>query len=678
MGIFDWLGPTSFGKRRGWDALPTPASPTPPPPETKATPWPRELVSGVYFTPSSLASPYGSGRDGSRNSAVYACLQTLASSIAEPELKVYRVSGGERVELPGTPLGARLAAPNPYLSLDTLLAYVSDSLHVAGNAYWRKIRAGDPVRGNVLELWPVAPSRVEPITRSGSGDFVSFYRYTDDAGRATDLAPENVVHFRLGLDDADHRLGSSPLKRLLAEISSDDQATRYADRLLANLAINGLSLSFDKEAPPIDQATADELKARITAAYGGDNVGSTAVLSPGAQLTALGFSPEQMDLEVLHHVPEARICAVLGVPAAMVGLNVGLAHSIYNNVKQAEEHFTERKLIPLWRSIAATITISLVPDFAGSQPLVVDFDLAAVRALADDQNTAAARLKTLVDAGILTENEARAEIGYPPLSMTSDAGGEPSAVSRQPSAARRPVLIADRSMLRAQSKAAEDLVPAYDAMRERVGPDWEADIREFLEGQSRRVQGRLRAGADTAGDLITEAEARLLGETLTPLQQRMLRDVTRLVIAELGVDFQLDDAETRAFLESAATRVVGITDTTRDAVRAALVEGQAAGEGIELLARRLASLPAFNRSRAETVARGELGYAQNESALAAYRSSGVVVGVRIHDGLDDDAACRAMDGRTFTLEQAPAALEHPRCVRAFAPITDSEELSRSA
>jgi hypothetical protein len=64
------------------------------------------------------------------------------------------------------------------------------------------------------------------------------------------------------------------------EISSDDQATRYADRLLSKLAINGLTLSFDKDAPAITPQTADELKARIDAAYGGDNVGSSAVL-PG-------------------------------------------------------------------------------------------------------------------------------------------------------------------------------------------------------------------------------------------------------------------------------------------------------------------------------------------------------------------------------------------------------------
>jgi hypothetical protein len=132
------------------------------------------------------------------------------------------------------------------------------------------------------------------------------------------------MHFKTGLDDKDHRLGCAPLKRLAREVSSDDQATRYADRLLANLAINGLSMEFDKEMGPIDRATADEMKARIQSAYSGDNVGAVSVLSPGAKLVQHGFSPEQMDLKVLHRVPEERISAVLRCPAIVAGLGARL------------------------------------------------------------------------------------------------------------------------------------------------------------------------------------------------------------------------------------------------------------------------------------------------------------------------------------------------------------------
>jgi hypothetical protein len=80
--------------------------------------------------------------------------------------------------------------------------------------------------------------------------------------------------------------------------------------------------------------------------------------------------------------------------------------------------------------------------------------------------------------------------------------------------------------------------------------------------------------------------------------------------------------------------------------------------------RRIRGLPAFGSARATVVARTELGASQNEAALASYTASGVVVGVRVHDG-DYDDACAAMDGRTFALDQAPPSLQHPNCTFAL-------------
>lgn len=684
MGLFDWLGPTSLTKRRGWDALPAIT-------EQKAQP--PGMVEGfnAALTVRTLVHGPGAGdllygADGSAgNSAVFACLQAIATAVAEPELEVYRVAPGERIELEDTELGRLLHRPNPHFSLDALLSYLSVCLHVDGNAYWRKLRAGDPVTGNVVELWPISPSRIGPRTETGSGQFIDAYRYYYSSTDYMDLLPSDVIHFRYGLDDRDHRLGLAPLKRLAREVSSDNQATRYADRLLANLAINGLSLEFDAAARPMTQAEADEAKARIQAAYGGDNVGSVAVVSPGGKIVQHGFSPEQMDMKTLHRVPEERISAVLGVPAIVAGLGAGLDRSTFSNVREAREMFTEAKLIPLWRLIAGEITLQLVPDFSSDSSMIVDFDTSEVRALADDQNAGALRLKTLVEAGIISTDEARAEIGYEP--SPADLAPAPSAIPPALAAASRrwrersfldliPTTRVEASWI-GESKAAEDLVGGYNDMRASELPTWESELILFLAQQERRIMRRLRAGADTADELVTEGEAILLGETLTPLQLRVLGEVSRLVVAELGVSFQLDDPATREYLRSAGANIVGVTDTTRSAVQAALIEGQMAGEGIPQLAARLRGLPSFDAARGRVVARTELGTSQNLSAIASYRASGVVAGVRVHDG-DTDAACAAMNGRVFALGSEPSALQHPNCTRAFSPLTDAAELTRSA
>lgn len=659
MGLFDWLGPTSLTKRRGWDALPAL------PAEQKQYSWTIDdhravIISPLVSGPGLNDRPVGDG-----NSAVYACLQVIATALSEPPLRVYREAAGDRSEMTGTPLGDLLAHPNPHMPLSALLAYLSDCLHIDGNAYWRKLRAGNAESGNVVELWPISPARIQPKTNRGSDDFISYYRYYQRPGVYEDILPKNIVHFRKGLKDDDHRLGDGPIKRLAREVSSDEQATRYADRLLGKLAIPGLYASFDKGAPSLTQPQAEELKARLQALYGGDNVGSVGIGSPGMSIGQLGFSPEQMDMKTLHRVPEERIAAVLGVPAIVAGLGAGLDRSTYSNFSEAREAFTEMKLTPFWRQLGDVLTMSLVPDFTRDRGVSVAFMIDDVRALQDDQNALAVRLKTYVDGGILTEDEARAEIGHEPKPVAQPV---PIAALPAPKSYRTLTLL---------RKSLDDLPGEYESLRADHEPDWETALRTFLADQLRRANAQLRAGGDTADALIAEGEAQLLGETLRPLQSALLSDVQGLVVGELGITFDLDDAATRAYLRSAGANIVGINDTTRSAVQAALTAGQQAGEGIDQLAARLANLPAFNERRARTVARTELAHSSNTAALANYRASGVVLGIRVFDG-DYDAECAAMNGKTFSLGQEPATLQHPNCRRAFAPIVDASELERSA
>jgi HK97 family phage portal protein len=659
VGLFEWLGPTSLTKRRGWDALPAV-------PEQKQYSWTIDDQRAVVVHPL-ISGPGLSDQPASDgNSAVFACLQAIASAYVEAPLTVYRQTAPkEREPMFDSPLQALLDYPNPAMDILEIMAWVQWAKHVDGNAYLRKLRAGNPDTGNVVQMWPISPTRITPMTSKGSADYISFYRYYDRPGHFEDIAPENVVHFRMGLDDKDHRVGCSPLKRLWREVSSDDQATRYADRLLANLAINGLSLEFDKEAGAIDQATADQLKARITSAYGGDNVGAVSVLSPGAKLVSHGFSPEQMDLKVLHRVPEERISAVTRVPAIVAGLGAGLDRSTFANYEEANQSFIEQTILSLYRSDDKKLTHSLAPDFTSDRKVSIAHDITQMRALQDDEDKKATRLSVYVAGGILTEDEARAEIGREP---------KPQA---QPAAA--PALPAPKSYrtLVLLRKSLDDLPGEFESLRDDQMPDWETALRTFLASQLRRANAHLRAGGDTGAALIVEGEAALLGETLQPLQTALLSDVHGLVVGELGIAFDLDDAATRGYLRSAGANIVGITDTTRAAVQAALTAGQQAGEGVDQLAARLRDLPAFGDRRARVVAHTELGHASNTAALTSYQASGLVVGVRVFDG-DYDAECAAINGKVYALNQAPPTLQHPNCRRAFAPIVDASEMERSA
>jgi hypothetical protein len=133
-------------------------------------------------------------------------------------------------------------------------------------------------------------------------------------------------------------------------------------------------------------------------------------------------------------------------------------------------------------------------------------------------------------------------------------------------------------------------------------------------------------------------------------------------------------------LQQAGHNIVGITETTQRAIAHTLQEGQALGEGVDELLVRIQRLGAFSEGRARTIARSELGTATNAASLASFEASTVVHSVIVHDGTDHDSPCKDINGKTFSLEDARGlpAIEHPNCVRAYAPVTRAAQLQSSS
>ena len=357
------------------------------------------------------------------NSAVFACLMAIATSYPEPPLVVKRrYRSGDVQERLEHPLQALLDNPTPNgeLSIEELLFWTAWAKHVDGNAYWIKVRSGDRDTGNVTELWPISPTQMEPVTDPKSGNWIDYYKYRIRPNEVVAVPVNNVIHFRLGLDDLDMRRGLSPLKALVRQIATDNEADKYTAALLKNYAMPGLVV-IPAGGTILDEPTADRITARFTRKFSGDNVGKVAVLSRETTVEPFGFSPKDLEMTALHRIPEERISAVMGVPAIVAGLGAGLENATYSNARELREMFTEQKLIPLWRADAAKLNTSLLPDFTRTRNAFVEFDITNVRALQEDENEKYARLAVAVgNKPWLTVNEARTEIGYDPIEGGDD------------------------------------------------------------------------------------------------------------------------------------------------------------------------------------------------------------------------------------------------------------------
>jgi HK97 family phage portal protein len=423
MGLIDFLlHPT--GKARGWDALPAVSGdPRVVPAEFKGLTFNgAEYVPPLFHGPGAAeAYDAWTGRywgHGDGNSAVVACLLALSMAYFEPDLRVLRrdprgnrlpVASGALSDLQGL-----LDFPNPELTAKEIWFWWAWALNSDGNAYLEKVRAVDPVAGNVVQLIPRSPLAIRPMTDEGSGNLIDWYKFSYAPGKWTRIRKADMIHGRLGVDDRDHRLGLAPIKRLVRHICADDEASRFATTLLGNYGVPGLVVQTPDKS--LDEKKADQLKSRIAAAFGNDNRGNVGILSNGATMSQFGFSPEQLNLKALHQIPETRIAAVMRVPPAVVGLSVGLEQtSNFASFEQVREQFVEQTLSPLWGLRDDKLNAQLLPEFSSNRADAIVTDLKSVRALQEDENALHERANQDLESGGISMNEYRQMVGLSPL-----------------------------------------------------------------------------------------------------------------------------------------------------------------------------------------------------------------------------------------------------------------------
>jgi len=358
--------------------------------------------------PSQLIDDLG---EGTGNSAVVACLNVLATSFAEPQLRIFQKSKEDINFISEHPVEKLMQRPNPFTSGSLLSHYIVTAINASGDAYLLKVRNKS---GRVIQLIPMMPDRVNP--RGTEDELITHYEYFGSSkhmGEFVVLKKDDLVHIRQGIDPNNHRRGFAPLKSVLRELLGDEAAGQYATALLHNMAVPGVILSpKDDQAGGPSREEAEAIAKMYKSKFGGSNRGAPMVLTGAMDVKTVSFSPDQMDLKELRRLPEERVSAVLGVPAILAGLGAGLDAATYNNTKELREFFTEQKLIPLWKTVANELTHQLLlADFTNDTNTYCAYDLDQVRALSQDKNETYKRMNMGVAGGWVTIAEARKAAG---------------------------------------------------------------------------------------------------------------------------------------------------------------------------------------------------------------------------------------------------------------------------
>lgn len=359
--------------------------------------------------------------DGTGSPLVMACISWIVNAFTSmrPVVVAFDVDETSAAPVPGHPAARLFRRPTfdptsgrSAYSWLAMIVGVIISLIADGNGYLYKVRGaggfGKPVQLWYVPHWALEPKWIGP-------DYITYYDYSPDNGTTHyAIDPGDIIHIRLGIDPSNTRKGLSKLKPLLREIYTDEEAARWTAALLRNYGVPGAVIA--PEFPLTDEDDAEDVKAEFRMRFTGDNRGMPVVLRGPTKVTPYGFSPDQMKLGDIRDIPEERVSAAIGVPAAVVGFGAGLQSTkVGATMAELVDLAWQHGVLPLARTIAAELTEQLLPELEPGAGTTheFEFDTSRVPIMADHQKKIAEIVKAHLESTAYTRADARRRLGLP-------------------------------------------------------------------------------------------------------------------------------------------------------------------------------------------------------------------------------------------------------------------------
>jgi HK97 family phage portal protein len=342
------------------------------------------------------------------SSLIMAAANWVGTALPEAPIGVLERKDGNVYEpVPDHPMVDLLENPNQYHAGELLWKAWALSWIIDGNAYFLKWRDGF----NFVNRLTYEPHfTIQPRYPEDGSEFISFYEVYRD-GRWFRIETRDVIHFRFGINPHNVRLGLSPVGALLREVFTDNERARYAALLLRNGGV--IPYVLTPEAGVSHKGVnAQEIKDEWMSRTTGDQIGKPIVLSGPMKVQMIGVSPDQLLVEKASAIPEQRVAAVLGIPAAVLGFGVGLEQTkVGATMRELREQAWESYIIPTHRIIAGELKSQLLVDWGETTNLRVAHDLSEVRILQEDRDKLYQRETLAYEKGVKTRAEARSALG---------------------------------------------------------------------------------------------------------------------------------------------------------------------------------------------------------------------------------------------------------------------------
>lgn len=325
-----------------------------------------------------------------RFAAVYSCVRVISEDISSLPLPLYRrlERGKERVT--DHWLVELLKRPNAWQTGLEFRQLLQSHVELVGNGFALKTI----VRGEILELLPLAPNRV---TVKQLPDFRVVYEVTLPDRAPMTVPADRMLHLQgFSLDGL---VGLSPVGYQRETIGLGIQLVKFGARLFKQ----GAALKGVLEHPGrLTKEAADRIRQSFDEIYAGvDNAHRTAVLEEGLKFAKTGMNADDAQFLESRKMTRSEIAGLYRVPPHLIG---DLERATFSNIEHQGIQYVKGAILPRTKRVEERLWLSLVPE-AEKADLFFEHNIDGL--LRGDFPARMNGYRTAVLTGFLSRNEVR-------------------------------------------------------------------------------------------------------------------------------------------------------------------------------------------------------------------------------------------------------------------------------
>ena len=313
-------------------------------------------------------------------------------------------------------MGMPLENPNPLQSWTEFFALYKTYLRLTGNAYiYLLAPEGGNNKGQPLAMYLLPAHLIQITLKANSAQLTtenpiksyllirnSYYQ---------EFPGDDVVHIKLSNPNFDQNgeelYGQSPLRAVLRNVNSSNEATIQNLKLLKNSGVYGF---IHGENQALTEQQAGELKSRLKEMD--DNagrLGRVAGVSSKIGFTRLSLTTEELRPFDFLSYDQKQICNALGWSDLLLNNDAGAK---YDNVREFRKLVITDNIVPDLKLLEEAFNSYILPRFKGYENTCIYFDVSYLPEMQLDMSYLVNWLTIALRDGVISRAEYREALNY--------------------------------------------------------------------------------------------------------------------------------------------------------------------------------------------------------------------------------------------------------------------------